>query len=189
MSIRFKKILPGENTRMVAIASFIGIMAGLAMICFRTVLEFVHNVIFVPNYAIVSQGGWKIILLPLIPMSGMALLIPLALLFPGEIYGYGFTKFLRKVNIRGGSMKFRKNVLKIISCSLTIGTGNSAGVEGPIAQVGGALGSLVGRIFRISAERMKIYVAAGCAGGVGAMFNAPIAGVFFCGGNCAAGNL
>jgi len=179
MNILYKKIMPGENTRMVAIASFIGIMAGLAMICFRTVLEYVHHTIFVPGYAIVSQGGWHLLLLPLIPMTGMVLLIPLAILFPGEIYGYGFTKFLRKVNIRGGSMNFRKNILKIISCSLTIGTGNSAGVEGPIAQVGGALGSLVGRLFRISAERMKVYIAAGCAGGVGAMFNAPIAGVFF----------
>ena len=174
-----KFLLPGENTRMVFIASFIGVMAGLANICFRTVLEFVHHTIFVPGYAIASQGGWHILLLPLVPISGMLLLIPLALLFPGEIYGYGFTKFLRKVNIRGGTMKFRKNILKIISCSLTIGTGNSAGVEGPIAQVGGALGSLVGKIFRISAERMKVYTAAGCAAGVAAMFNAPIAGVFF----------
>src|SRR5210317_2078755 len=155
--------LPGENTRMVIIASLIGVIAGLANICFRTVLEFVHESIFVPGYAFVSQGGWHILLLPLIPISGMILLIPLALLFPGEIYGYGFTKFLRKVNIRGGSMKFRKNILKIISCSLTIGTGNSAGVEGPIAQVGGALGSVVGKIFRISADRMKVFTAAGCA--------------------------
>jgi CIC family chloride channel protein len=174
-----KFLLPGENTRMVFIASFIGVMAGLANIIFRTVLEFVHNTIFVPGYAFATQGGWYILLLPLVPISGMLLLIPLAILFPGEIYGYGFTKFLRKVNIRGGSMKFRKNILKIVSCSLTIGTGNSAGVEGPIAQVGGALGSLVGNIFRISAERMKVYTAAGCAAGVAAMFNAPIAGVFF----------
>ncbi len=174
-----KFLLPGESTRMVFIASCIGVMGGLANICFRTVLEFVHETIFVPGYALATQGGWHILLLPLVPISGMVLLIPLAILFPGEIYGYGFTKFLRKVNIRGGSMKFRKNILKIISCSLTIGTGNSAGVEGPIAQVGGALGSLVGKIFRISAERMKIYTAAGCAAGVAAMFNAPIAGVFF----------
>ncbi len=174
-----KFLLPGENTRMVFIASFIGVMAGLANVIFRTVLEFVHHTIFVPGYAFATQGGWYILLLPLVPISGMLLLIPLAILFPGEIYGYGFTKFLRKVNIRGGSMKFRKNILKIISCSLTIGTGNSAGVEGPIAQVGGALGSLVGNIFRISAERMKVYTAAGCAAGVAAMFNAPIAGVFF----------
>jgi chloride channel protein, CIC family len=179
MKINTKKLMPGENALMVLIASCIGIVAGYANILFRTVLEFVHHWIFVPGYEIANQGGWYILLLPLIPMCGMLLLIPLALLFPGEIYGYGFTKFLRKVNIRGGSMKFRKNILKIISCSLTIGTGNSAGVEGPIAQVGGALGSLVGKIFGISADRMKIYVAAGCAGGVGAMFNAPIAGVFF----------
>ncbi|MFC1837441.1 chloride channel protein [Thermodesulfobacteriota bacterium] len=171
--------MPGENTRMVFIASCIGVMAGIANICFRMVLEFVHHTLFVPGYGFVSQGGWRILLLPLIPISGMILLIPLAMLFPGEIYGYGFTKFLRKVNIRGGSMKFRKNILKIISCSLTIGTGNSAGVEGPIAQVGGALGSLVGKMFRISADRMKVFTAAGCAGGVAAMFNAPIAGVFF----------
>jgi len=170
---------PGENTRMVVIASLIGVIAGLANICFRTVLEFVHQSIFVPGYAIASQGGWHILLLPLIPISGIVLLIPLAMLFPGEIYGYGFTKFLRKVNIRGGSMKFRKNILKIISCSLTIGTGNSAGVEGPIAQVGGALGSLVGKIFKVSGTLTKVYTAAGCAGGIAAMFNAPIAGVFF----------
>ena len=88
---------------MVVVASLIGVIAGLANICFRTVLEFVHHSIFVPGYAIVSQGDWRIILLPLIPISGMVLLIPLAIFFPGEIYGYGFTKFLRKVNIRGGS--------------------------------------------------------------------------------------
>jgi len=174
-----KFFLPGENTRMVFIASFIGVMAGLANICFRTVLEFVHQTIFVPGYGLATQGGWHILLLPLVPISGILLLIPLAILFPGEIYGYGFTKFLRKVNIRGGSMKFRKNILKIISCSLTIGTGNSAGVEGPIAQVGGALGSMVGKVFKVSGSRIKVYTAAGCAGGVAAMFNAPIAGVFF----------
>lgn len=174
-----KFFIPGENTRMVIVASFIGLIAGLANICFRTVLDFVHHTVFVPGYAMATQGGWHILLLPLIPMSGMALLIPLAILFPGEIYGYGFTRFLRKVNIRGGTMKFRKNILKIISCSLTIGTGNSAGVEGPIAQVGGALGSMVGKMFRVSGNRIKIYTAAGCAGGVAAMFNAPIAGVFF----------
>jgi len=170
---------PGENTRMVVIATLIGVIAGLANVLFRTVLEFVHETIFVPGYAMASQGGWHILLLPLVPITGMILLVPLAMLFPGEIYGYGFTKFLRKVNIRGGYMKFRKNILKIISCSLTIGTGNSAGVEGPIAQVGGALGSVVGKIFKVSGSRTKVYTAAGCAGGIAAMFNAPIAGVFF----------
>lgn len=179
MKFSKKKFVPGENFLMVVIASVIGIIAGFANICFRSATEFVQHTIFVHGYAIASQGGWHILLLPLIPMSGMILLIPLSLLFPGQVNGYGFTQFLRKVNLQGGRINFRTVIIKILSCSLTIGTGNSAGVEGPIAQVGGALGSQIGQFFRVSGDRMKVYIAAGCAGGVGAMFNAPIAGVFF----------
>lgn len=179
MSKKRKNIMPGENTLMVLIASFIGIGAGLANICFRSSLEFVHHIIFEHGYAFVEQGGWHILLLPLIPISGMILLIPLSLAFPGQINGYGFPNFLRKVNMEGGHIKFRTIILKIMSCSLTIGTGNSAGVEGPIALVGGALGSQFGQFFRVSGDRMKIYIAAGSAGAIAAVFNAPIAGVFF----------
>jgi CIC family chloride channel protein len=179
ISGRLKKFLPGENSLMVIIASAIGLTAGLANIVFRSVTEFVHEMIFVPGEAIVQQGGWHILLLPLIPMTGMVLLIPLSLMFPGKVNGYGFTKFLKKVNLEGGVVKFRNVIIKIVSTALTIGTGGSAGVEGPIAQVGGGLGSQFGQFFRVSGARMKVYIAAGCAGGVGAMFNAPIAGVFF----------
>ncbi len=180
MIARVKKILPGESL-MVVIASFIGIGAGLINIIFRTVTDFVHELIFTGGRDLLAihEGNWQILLLPLIPMAGMILLIPISLLFPGEVNGYGFSKFLRKVNLEGGIIRLRTIPLKIISCSLTIGTGGSAGVEGPIANVGGALGSQVGQFFRVSGNRMKVYIAAGCAGAVGAMFNAPIAGVFF----------
>ncbi len=180
MITRIKKFLPGESL-MVVIASFIGVGAGLINIIFRTVTDFVHEVIFVGGHEFLAlhEGSWNMLLLPLIPIAGMVLLIPLSLLFPGQVNGYGFSKFLRKVNLEGGILRFREIPLKILSCSLTIGTGGSAGVEGPIANVGGALGSQVGQFFRVSGNRMKIYIAAGCAGAVGAMFNAPIAGVFF----------
>ena len=166
---------------MVVIASFIGLAAGVVNILFRSVTELVHELIFVQGQEFlgVHEGDWRIFLLPLIPMLGMVLLIPLSLLFPGEVNGYGFSKFLRKVNLEGGIIRFRSIPLKILSTALTIGTGGSAGVEGPTAHVGGALGSQVGQFFRVSGNRMKIYIAAGCAGAVGAMFNAPIAGVFF----------
>jgi CIC family chloride channel protein len=73
----------------------------------------------------------------------------------------------------------RNIFIKIIATALTIGSGNSAGVEGPIAQLSGALGSKVGQTFRVSGKRMKVYIAAGCAGGIAGIFNAPIAGIFF----------
>jgi len=177
---RIKKLFPGENALMVIIASAIGLAAGLANILFRSTEELVHHYIFQTGHELlIGDGGLRLLLLPLIPMFGMVLLIPLSYFFPGEVNGYGFTKFLRKVNLQGGKIKFRTILLKTISTSLTIGTGGSAGVEGPIAQVGGAIGSQVGQFFRVSGNRMKVYIAAGCAGGIAAMFNAPIAGVFF----------
>ncbi len=181
MKERLQKFIPGENTRMVTIASFIGLTAGLCNIIFREVVEFVHHVFLEGGISFlgIDKGGFYLLLLPLIPICGMVLLIPFSLIFPGEVNGYGFTKFLRKVNIEGGYIKARTIVLKIISTALTIGTGNSAGVEGPIAQIGGAMGSQFGRFFGVSGNRMKVYIAAGCAGGIAGMFNAPIAGIFF----------
>jgi CIC family chloride channel protein len=181
MKTKIGRILPGESFRVIAIAACIGLMAGAANILFRATVDLVHDSLFVGGSAFLglAQGGLHLLLLPLIPLCGMVLLIPLSLLFPGEVNGYGFPKFLRQVNLEGGIIRFRTIFLKIVSCALTIGTGGSAGVEGPIAQVGGAVGSQIGQFFRVSGSRMKVFIAAGCAGGVAAMFNAPIAGVFF----------
>lgn len=181
MKRKFRKLLPGENTRLLAIATFIGLMAGLLNILFRTVVHFFDAFFLQGGRELlqVDKGDWHMLLLPLIPMVGMILLIPLSLLFPGEVNGYGFTKFLRKVNLEGGYIRARTIFLKIISTALTIGTGNSVGVEGPIAQIGGAMGSQVGQFFHVSGNRMKVYIAAGCAGGIAGMFNAPISGIFF----------
>ncbi|HDO21595.1 MAG TPA: chloride channel protein, partial [Nitrospirae bacterium] len=76
-------------------------------------------------------------------------------------------------------VRLRSVFAKIIAPAITIGSGGSAGVEGPIAQIGGGMGSLVGQLFRVSGNRMKLLIAAGAAGGIAATFNAPIAGVMF----------
>ena len=181
MKSHFRRLLPGDNTRLLAVAAFIGLISGILNIIFRTTVHFIEEFLFKggKEFLHIDQGGMHLLLLPLIPVTGMILLIPLSLLFPGEVNGYGFTKFLRKVNLEGGYIRARTIFLKIVSTALTIGTGNSAGVEGPIAQIGGAMGSQVGQFFRVSGNRMKLYIAAGCAGGIAGMFNAPIAGVFF----------
>ncbi len=181
MLAKLKIFVPGDRTRMIVIAAFIGVMAGFAIIVFREAVDLIHENIFIRGYELlgIDQGGWRRLLLPLLPMSGMVLLIPLSLAFPGKVNGYGFTGFLRRVNLENGVIRARNLFIKIASTALTIGTGNSAGVEGPIAQIGGALGSQVGQRFRVSGKRMKVYIAAGCAGGIAGIFNAPLAGMFF----------
>lgn len=178
---KMRLFLPGERARMILIAACIGTMSGVVVIAFREAVDLVHEVIFVWGYEVlgIAEGGWRRLLLPLLPMAGATLLIPMSLAFPGLVNGYGFNTFLRRVNLENGVIRARNIFIKIISTALTIGSGGSAGVEGPIAQIGGTLGSQVGQRFRVSGKRMKVYVAAGCAGGVAGIFNAPLAGMFF----------
>lgn len=181
MRTKLKLLLPGEQTRVIFIAAFIGLMSGLAIIAFRESVDFVHEVVFVGGYELlrIGEGGWRRLLLPLLPMVGAIALIPLSLAFPGKVNGYGLTAFLRRVNLENGVIRGRNIFIKIAATALTIGSGNSAGVEGPIAQIGGAVGSQVGQRFRVSGKRMKVFIAAGSAGGIAGIFNAPLAGIFF----------
>ncbi|MDH4231175.1 MAG: chloride channel protein, partial [Nitrospirota bacterium] len=97
----------------------------------------------------------------------------------GDVNGYGFSRFLEVVNIRGGVLKIKNILLKTVGPALTIGSGGSAGVEGPIAIIGGTVGSGIGQLFKASGNHMKLLIAAGSAGAIAATFNAPIAGIMF----------
>jgi len=87
--------------------------------------------------------------------------------------------FLIAVHLKGGLIRTRSIFLKIITSAVTISSGGSAGVESPIAQVGGAVGSSIGRFFSMSSHRLKVLIACGAAAGIAAQFNAPLAGVLF----------
>ena len=175
------KLRIGEQPTLIVMAFVIGLLAGAVNVLFRTAMNFSHNIIFEGGTSLlhIGEGGFYRALLPLLPMAGALLLIPLSLLFPGEVNGYGFSKFLEIVNIRGGVIKARNIFIKIIGPALTIGAGGSAGVEGPIAFIGGTVGSSLGQLTNASENRMKLLIASGAAGAIAATFNAPIAGIMF----------
>jgi len=80
---------------------------------------------------------------------------------------------------KGGFIRRRVALLTSITSGLTLGSGGSAGKEGPIVQIGSAIGSGIGQLFRVSQQRLKILAGCGAAAGLAAVFNAPIAGVVF----------
>jgi CIC family chloride channel protein len=99
--------------------------------------------------------------------------------FAPEVSGDGVPEAAASLAVRGGYMSTKSIPLKILATALTLGGGGSAGREGPIVQIGGAIGSSLARRFHLGEDQVKSLVAAGAAAGIGASFNAPIAGMLF----------
>lgn len=178
---RLRAIRPSDETQLILMAVVVGVLAALGYALLRTSLEQVEAYFFGPLHSLLSidMGGWHRIAIILLPVLGIACLIPLMLLFPGDVGGYGLPRFLEIVNLRGGVIRARNIFITIVAPALTIGSGGSAGLEGPIAQLGGAIGSNVGQTFGVSGTKMRLMVASGVAAGIAAVFNAPMAGVMF----------
>ncbi|GGY08015.1 chloride channel protein [Streptomyces anandii] len=115
----------------------------------------------------------------LAPVIGGLLYGPLVNRFAREARGHGVPEVMLAVAQRGGKISPKVAVVKTLASALTIGSGGSVGREGPIVQIGSALGSTLGRVAKGTEGRMKLLVACGAAGGIAATFNAPLAGVFF----------
>lgn len=99
--------------------------------------------------------------------------------FAREAKGHGVPEVMEAMLLRGGRIRPKVAVAKVVASSLTIGSGGSGGREGPIVQVGSALGSSLGQLLRFSNERVRTLVACGAAAGIAAAFNAPIAASIF----------
>ncbi|MFD1313282.1 chloride channel protein, partial [Streptomyces kaempferi] len=115
----------------------------------------------------------------LAPAVGGLLYGPLVNRYAKEARGHGVPEVMLAVAQRGGRISPKVAVVKTLASALTIGSGGSVGREGPIVQIGSALGSTLGRLTKVTEGRMKLLVACGAAGGIAATFNAPLAGVFF----------
>ncbi|TFH26657.1 MAG: hypothetical protein E4G98_06860 [Promethearchaeota archaeon] len=96
-----------------------------------------------------------------------------------EAKGHGIPEIIKSIVKKNGQMDLKVPFIKITASAFTIGSGGSAGREGPIAQIGAGFGSMIAQLLNLRPEEMKSIVIAGVAAGVSAVFNAPIGGVLF----------
>ncbi|PHR25226.1 MAG: chloride channel protein [Desulfotalea sp.] len=167
---------PPEGLLLLILSVIVGATTGVASVFFVKLIFAIQNF----SYGSVSEtipflGKWIYVI---IPVLGGLLVGPL-ILMAQEAKGHGVPEVMQALILRGGRIRARVAVAKITASALCIGTGGSAGREGPIIQVGAALGSSLGQILRLSDERIRNLVACGAAAGIAATFNAPIAGVAF----------
>jgi len=96
-----------------------------------------------------------------------------------EVEGDGVPDVIAALGVRDGRIRGRVIPAKIVATALTLGGGGSGGREGPIVQIGAAVGSVISRFFHLGPDQIRSLVAAGAGAGIGASFNAPIAGMLF----------
>lgn len=162
------------------LAILIGILGGYGAVLFRFAIKaaqygFYQNTSDILTFAHTLSPYLKIGL----PALGGLLVGPIIYFGAHEAKGHGVPEVMEAVALRGGRIRSRVALVKILASGISIGSGGSVGREGPIVQIGSSIGSTLARILRVPREREKTMVGCGAAAGIAATFNAPIAGVLF----------
>ncbi len=173
------RLRSNEDLYMISIAVVVGVATGYGNIVFRFLIGFFQNIFYgsKSEFLLVTlkeTPDYKILLIP--ALGG--LLVGLSSLIFKFAKGHGVPDVIKAIALNR-SISPSIALVKSFTSAITLGSGGSAGREDPVVQIGAAIGSGVGKVFKFSSERMKTVVACGAAGGLAATFNAPIGGAMF----------
>jgi CIC family chloride channel protein len=162
-----------EDRFFLVLSVFIGVFAGLAVVCFRFAIDWCRI------YLLGSGDTLSRLRLVLAPsLAGLVIAVLVIHVFP-QARGSGVNQTKAALYIYNGYIPLRTAIGKFITAALAIGSGHSLGPEDPSLQIGASLASALGRRMRLSRDRMRLIAPVGAAAGLAAAFNAPISAVLF----------
>ena len=165
---------------MALLATIVGLAGGFGAIGFRYLIDLFQTITYgakgnLLEVVTATPWYWKV----WVPALGGMVVGPLVYFLAREAKGHGVPEVMEAVALRKGVIRKRVVLVKSLASAVSIGTGGSVGREGPIVQIGSAIGSTIGQLLNVSAERIRTLVGCGAAAGIAATFNAPIAGSMF----------
>lgn len=158
---------------LVALGALIGAVTAFGAIGFAKLLHAAEDA------ALQLHQSNRVLALVGLPMAGALATGLLIHFFAREAKGHGVPEVMDALFRKGGRIRPRVALVKSLASAFTIGSGGSAGAEGPIVQIGAAIGSGAAQILRVSRDQAGTLLGCGAAAGIASIFNAPIAGVFF----------
>src|SRR5271163_657301 len=178
--------------RVALCSPLVGLIAGLGAVGFLLSLQLMYDHVLAgllhfqmpptnedkPHLITYPSPWWMVVLVPAVGglISGI-----LVFTWAPEAEGHGTDAMIKAFHRGGGMIRTRVPVIKTIASIITIGTGGSAGQEGPIAQIGAGFRSWLARLLKLPPSDRRLLMLAGAAGGVGAIFRAPLGGALFAG--------
>jgi CIC family chloride channel protein len=168
----------GESSFLLVLAVVIGFVSAAAAVGFHELIYAIRDLLYWREGAefLYGKGVWLLIL---IPAAGGLTVGALSRYVFRTREGHGVTDVIESVIRTSGFQQPWIAIEKIFTSAVTIGTGGSAGAEGPIVQIGAAIAAGVGQMFRMARHHMPILIGCGSAAGISSIFNAPFGGVLF----------
>ena len=183
-SISFRKLLAfllhwkrrnlSDNQFMLAISFFVGIFTAFAGLTLKWCIEQIAH--FLTQGFVITGGNWPYLVYPIVGIFLTMLFIQYVV---RDDIGHGVTKILFAIARKQSKIRLHNTWTSVAASAITIGFGGSVGAEAPIVLTGSAIGSNLGRAFRLNKKQMMLLVGCGAAGAVAGIFKAPIAGLVF----------
>jgi len=184
-----------DIVRLLVLCVLVGLIAGLGAVAFYYMLKCADFVFmdYLAGYRLPFGGHEKPIfqtstatsppahrwLLLILPAAGGLVSGIIVFSLAPEAEGHGTDAAIEAYHFKAGAVRPRVPLVKMVASAIIIGTGGSAGREGPIAQIGSGFGSTLARLLRLPRDERRTLMAAGMAAGIGAIFHAPLAGALF----------
>jgi len=162
-----------QQIRIYSLGAVVGVVSGLVAVGFRWLI-FGTSTLFVLVPQLIGIWGWFVI-----PALGGLLVGLIVQNYAPEAKGHGVPEIMDAYSFRGGRIRMRVPLLKSLASAICIGSGGSCGREGPIAQIGGGVGSTIANTLKLDKRMTKTLVVCGVASGIAATFNAPLGGTLF----------
>ncbi len=162
-----------------ALAAAIGLLAAVVAWALLRLIAFFTNIFYYQRFSTAAAnpantlGYWSI----LIPVAGAVIIGFMARFGSERIRGHGIPEAIESILMNGSRVEPRVAILKPVSSAISIGSGGPFGAEGPIIMTGGAFGSMIAQLFRLTSAERKTLLAAGAAAGMSATFAAPVSAV------------
>ncbi len=185
---RFPGRLPtpaDDGPGLIVLGLIVGLGTGAGALLFHDLIALLHNLFLFGKWSLLDDvhqptplspwGPWVI----LIPALGALLVTFLVQRLAPEAEGAGVSQVMEAVHSNGGRIRPIVAIIRPIATAITLGSGGSAGREGPAMQFGAAVGALVGHLLPISDNRRIHLVGCGVGAGIAAVFNAPLGAWFF----------
>lgn len=163
-----------ERVFLLIICLMVGVLTALAAHALKMALHFIQSSL-TKNFANIGANYYYLVL----PIVGILLAGLFVKYIVREDISHGITKVLYAISQRKSRLKGHNTFTSLIASSLTIGFGGSVGAEAPIVLTGSAIGSNLGRLFKLDHRNIMLLVGCGAAGAIAGIFKAPIAGVVF----------